>query len=193
MELRPYQKNAIEHTLSAWKNNDSVLLHLATGTGKTIIFSEICRMLAEREKRVCIVMHLQTLVDQTVKKLSRFWKGRIGIVCASYAREKDSSRRVTVSSIQSLHRYVQKHANCAFDYVIVDEEHSFAIWRNAFDAVFQKLQYEAARRNGNAVQDETRTHFRNRKRLVFRHRLQLRRQGGAEGWLPLHVPTSPSC
>lgn len=123
MELRPYQKEAIEHTLKAWETNPSVLLHLATGTGKTIIFSELCRILASQQKRICVVMHLQTLVGQTVTKLTSFWKEGVGIVCASFTKEKDASHLITVSSIQSLHRYLQKHPECAFDYVIVDEGH----------------------------------------------------------------------
>ena len=123
MQLRPYQTQAIDHVFSKWKTSSSVLLHLATGTGKTIIFSELCRQLASQGKRVCILMHLHTLVQQTRDKISLFWDKPIGLICSTYSKIKDSSCLITIASIQSLSPYLKNNPDCSFDYCIIDEGH----------------------------------------------------------------------
>ena len=44
MELRPYQKSAIEAVKKEWEEgHKKTLLVLPTGTGKTVVFSKIAR------------------------------------------------------------------------------------------------------------------------------------------------------
>lgn len=70
--LRPYQLSAIE-TLRAnmrlgIKKN---LIKLATGAGKTVIFSEVMKTTAARNKRAIMVVRGRHLVDQASARLSR--------------------------------------------------------------------------------------------------------------------------
>ncbi len=68
--LRDYQTEAIEKVMCSWQENPSgsELLVLATGAGKTIIFSEIARRLAETGVLTLILAHRDDLLDQAIEK-----------------------------------------------------------------------------------------------------------------------------
>jgi superfamily II DNA or RNA helicase len=65
--LRSYQKQARDSILSEWKENNSTLLVLPTGSGKTLVFSEIIR--ARFPGRAMVLAHRQELIWQAKEKI----------------------------------------------------------------------------------------------------------------------------
>ena len=75
MELRPYQKTAVLRTMEAWERTDRALMVMPTGTGKTVVFSEIIHRLMDRniisgKRPAVIIAHRQELLDQAGNKLA---------------------------------------------------------------------------------------------------------------------------
>ena len=72
MELRPYQTEAVEAILHQWQEGiRKTLLVLPTGTGKTIVFSEVIRRVVLEGGRVLILAHREELLQQAADKLVR--------------------------------------------------------------------------------------------------------------------------
>lgn len=125
MELRPYQEQAVESVFREWGcGHRRTLLVQATGTGKTIVFAEVARRVAERGGRTLVLAHRGELLDQAADKI----RGATGLECA-VERASESSlgawNRVTVGSVQSLMREgrLSRFAPDRFDAIVVDEAH----------------------------------------------------------------------
>lgn len=122
LDLRPYQKNALNAVLTGWGSVTKQLAVLPTGGGKTIVFSHLAQ--ATLPGRTLILAHREELIDQAIEKLHR----ATGI----YAQKEKASDRaslaaqVVVASIQTmgnrLHRWPADH----FSLVVVDEAHHCA-------------------------------------------------------------------
>lgn len=125
MGLRPYQKEAKEAIFAEWaKGILKTLLVLPTGTGKTIVFSDVTADCVRNGERVLILAHRGELLDQAADKLSR----STGLGCATEKAEETclgSWFRVVVGSIQSLMREkrLKQFPIDYFDTIIVDEAH----------------------------------------------------------------------
>jgi superfamily II DNA or RNA helicase len=125
MSLRPYQKEAKEAIFAEWaKGILKTLLVLPTGTGKTIVFSDVTADCVRNGERVLILAHRGELLDQAADKLSK----STGLGCATEKAEETclgSWFRVVVGSIQSLMRdkRLQQFPPDYFDSIIVDEAH----------------------------------------------------------------------
>lgn len=125
MQLRPYQQEAREAVFSEWdKGNSRTLLVLPTGTGKTIVFSDVTRECVRRGERVLILAHRGELLDQAADKLRR----ATGLVSAVEKAEQSclgSWYRVVVGSVQTLMREkrLAGFSQDYFDDIIIDEAH----------------------------------------------------------------------
>src|SRR5699024_3108329 len=73
VKLRPYQLECIETVEQYWADNPTknAAVSLPTGSGKTVIFSEIARRAVERGERVAVIVDRDELVQQTVDKLQQ--------------------------------------------------------------------------------------------------------------------------
>ena len=126
MNLRPYQREAVDAVISEWedKGRGKTLLVLPTGCGKTIVFSKITEERVRRGDRVLILAHRGELLDQAADKLYKV----TGLKCAVEKAEESclgSWYRVTVGSVQTLMRE-KRLAGFAEDYfgtIIIDEAH----------------------------------------------------------------------
>ena len=125
MQLRPYQQEAREAVFSEWdKGNSRTLLVLPTGTGKTIVFSDVTQECVRRGERVLILAHRGELLDQAADKLKR----ATGLVSAVEKAEQSclgSWYRVVVGSVQTLMREkrLAGFSSDYFDDIIIDEAH----------------------------------------------------------------------
>jgi superfamily II DNA or RNA helicase len=70
MILRPYQQDAVNNTVDAFTQHDTVLAVMATGLGKTIFFSHIAKDFMNRG-RVMVLAHREELIGQAKDKLRR--------------------------------------------------------------------------------------------------------------------------
>lgn len=126
MELRPYQKDSVNAVFNEWQNHKSTLVIQATGTGKTIVFSEITKRLREQNKRVLILAHRSELLEQTQNKLALF---NVNSVLEKAENHADiGNDNVVVASIQSISRddRLNNYPKDYFDAIIIDEAHHSA-------------------------------------------------------------------
>lgn len=151
MEIRPYQHEFIEATLSALIDVDRVLSVAPTGSGKTVMAGEIIR---RANCRSLFLADAQELVRQAADKLGK-WAGIIADVEMGDQSASPYSRLV-VATTQSIARRLDKYPPDAFGLVIVDEAH-----RNTLGAQAQAvLNYFA----GAQVIGLTATPYRSDKR-----------------------------
>jgi superfamily II DNA or RNA helicase len=125
LELRPYQKeavDAIEHEWDSGKNR--TLLVLPTGTGKTICFSEVIRRQNARGGRSLVLAHRQELLDQASDKIKRT-TGLDSAVEKAESHSAGTMLPVTVGSVQTLSRdtRLSEYSPEAFNVIIIDEAH----------------------------------------------------------------------
>lgn len=125
MKLRDYQVEAKEAVLGEWeKGIKKTLIVLATGTGKTIVFSKLTEDCVREGERVLILAHRGELLDQAANKMMQ----ATGLRCAVEKAENsclDSWYRVVVGSVQTLMREsrLKQFPPDFFNTIIVDECH----------------------------------------------------------------------
>lgn len=142
IKLRGYQKDGANELFVKLKTNKNVLFQLATGGGKTFIFSFFIKYwLSANEGNVTILVHRKELLDQTISSL-----GKLGIEAEGITKDNKKPKfevRVFVSMVQTLSRRLKKNENYVPNtkLLIVDECH-----RNDFNSVFP--YFEDAQRVG---------------------------------------------
>jgi superfamily II DNA or RNA helicase len=162
--LRDYQQECVEKVLAAYKKNPSGedLIELATGGGKTVIFSTIVETLA-REYGTCalIIAHRDELLEQARDKYLQVKPsaivGKVGSGVYEYGGE------VTVCSIMTISRPDRlKHLKFLYGtgknlIIIVDEAHhcvakSYQVVLGAFpDAFVLKVTATPNRLDGKKI------------------------------------------
>ncbi len=112
MVLRDYQKECVDIINDLGKG--SYLISMATGLGKTVIFSQIAR-----KGRVLIISHREELVRQPLK----YYDCPCGI---EQGEEVSHGEAVVSASVQSLIKRLDKFKPDEFDVIITDEAHHAA-------------------------------------------------------------------
>jgi len=121
MELRDYQKEAVIKTIEVLKEKKNPLIIMATGLGKTIIFSEIARRIAKNNKKNIIIAHREELIDQAINKIYN----QSGII-ADKEKAKyfaNTTSKVIVASVQSLKKERLHRFPNDFRLLTIDEAH----------------------------------------------------------------------
>lgn len=123
MELRPYQKEAIQAIEKDFQSNQRLILVMATGCGKTIVFSHIAEDFVKQGKRVLILAHREELLYQAQDKLKAACGIESSIEKASHFA--DSKAPVIIASIQTICRdeRLKNYPGGTFGLIIVDEAH----------------------------------------------------------------------
>lgn len=122
--LRPYQVEAIAAVERDWADGHrSTLLVLPTGTGKTVVFSELVRreLGAVHGGRALVLAHRTELLEQAANKLRDLGLqphiDQADRIAPSYAQ-------VVVGSVQTLRgARLERYAANAFSLVVPDEAH----------------------------------------------------------------------
>ncbi len=120
---RKYQTEAADAVRAGWEKHDKQFIELATGCGKTVIFSGICNEYKLQGKKCLILAHRDELVDQAIDKIRKFYGINAGkeqsknhgslsddVVCASIQ---------TIAGRNRMKSWPEDH----FDLVVVDECH----------------------------------------------------------------------
>lgn len=129
MELRPYQNEAVASVEAEFSRGvRSTLIVLATGCGKTIVFSHLAAREVRRGGRVLILAHRGELLTQAIDKL----RAATGIVAGLEKAEETSAvawdempYTVVVGSVQSMksERRLARFAKDEFSLIVIDECH----------------------------------------------------------------------
>lgn len=107
LKLRPYQQECIDTI----PKSGSYLIQLATGLGKTVIFTQL-----PRKGRVLILAHREELVKQPAK----YYNYPVGF---EMAKEHSKGEEVVIASVQSLRNRLNKFSPSDFDMIVTDEAH----------------------------------------------------------------------
>lgn len=118
MNLRPYQDSAVNLIRDSYRNGKKTpLLVLPTGGGKTIVFSYICKAAIDKNKKVLILVHRDSLFKQTSKTLQTF-NVQHGLIGAGYSANYNYTCQVAkIGSLINRMQYFNP------DLIIVDEAH----------------------------------------------------------------------
>ena len=125
LQLRPYQKTAIERIEREWESGNRRTLYVAaTGTGKTIVMSGLVHRISSRGGRTLILAHRGELLDQAADKIRK----TTGLACSREQAESTSIgewNSVVVGSVQSMmqSKRLNRFASDHFTHIFVDEAH----------------------------------------------------------------------
>ena len=123
MELRPYQRDAVEAVYAHLRErDDNPCVVLPTAAGKTPVMATICRDAVQLwNGRVVILAHVKELLEQSVEKLLAIAPDLPVGVFSAGLRRKELNYAVTVAGIQSIWKRAGELG--PVDLVIVDEAH----------------------------------------------------------------------
>ena len=130
IQLRPYQNEVIKRIKES--NSNRQLVVLPTGTGKTIVFSELARQL---DKPTLILAHRDELINQAVEKMRFVWPhANIGVV---KGKRHEPNQQITVASVQSLHQRRLERMPTDYELIITDEAHhaTAATYRRIYETM----------------------------------------------------------
>ena len=121
LDLRPYQKEALEKVIKSFnEKTHRQLLVLPTGAGKTCIFIAITQ---HYQKKTLILAHRDDLIIQNYDKFKKFWpKADIGIY---KGKKHNIKHKVIISSVQTCSRLnrLEELKKKGFDVLVIDETH----------------------------------------------------------------------
>ena len=117
IQLYEYQKDMLRQIEDAFGTHQSVMVQMPTGTGKTVLISEVVKREERRVKNPCvwIVVHRRELVEQIKETLER----RLGTTLDA---ERKKSNVIEVFSIQWLTRHYQELEERP-SLIVIDEAH----------------------------------------------------------------------
>ena len=127
MQLRDYQKDCIASIVSEAKQGIMrQVIVLATGLGKTVIFSHLPTLVKAKGKKTLILAHREELLDQAKDKLLQIDPTlKVGIEQAN--RESFYDDDVVIASVPTIGRTnsqrIKKLNPLEFGLVIIDECH----------------------------------------------------------------------
>lgn len=125
MEERLYQKEAKEAILKEWRDGHKrTLLVLPTGTGKTVVFSNVLKEVIKKDEKALILAHTGELLDQAMDKIQKF-----GNLDSALEKAKESAVEsnypVVAGSVQTISRdkRLNLYSPDYFKYIVIDEAH----------------------------------------------------------------------
>ena len=123
IQLYEYQKDMLRQIENAFVTHQSVMVQMPTGTGKTVLISEVVKSEERRVKNPCvwIVVHRRELVEQIRETLETM------LNCSSSTPDTITSlllddSRIKVMSIQWLSRHYPEMEEIP-SLIVIDEAH----------------------------------------------------------------------
>ena len=117
-QLRDYQQEAVSSVLKHFrKTNESAVIVLPTGSGKSLVIAELARL---AKRKILVLTHVKELVEQNHQKFESY-----GVAAGIYSaglKLKETQHQVTFASIQSAARNLDDF-NEPYSLIIIDECH----------------------------------------------------------------------
>lgn len=137
VQLRKYQEDAVEAVRDRYAHGDkATLIVMATGTGKTSVFSDIARRTVDNGGHVLMLAHREELINQAAERVALMCGCEAGIEKAE--RHYDYESPICVASVQSLQGgRLDALRKGWFNLTIIDEAHHSVAptYRNIIDHV----------------------------------------------------------
>lgn len=121
IKLRDYQNESVDLLSSGFRKHKRIVLCLPTGSGKTVVFSEIVRRAAERGTKTIVLTDRTELFKQTIKSL-----GRIGVAVEEISPNKKNTfldAVIYVGMVETLKRRKELLELLNPSLLIIDEAH----------------------------------------------------------------------
>lgn len=116
--LRPYQQEAVDATLDHFRKSDeSAVIVLPTGAGKSLVIAELARL---ARRRILVLTHVKELVEQNHAKYESY--GLSGGIFSAGLKRKENQHQVTFASVQSVAANLDQFRD-EYSLVIIDECH----------------------------------------------------------------------
>lgn len=131
IQLRPYQEESITSVLTNLAQGSRRLgLSLATGSGKTVIFSHLIdRVPAPKPEatRTLVLAHRRELVEQAARHVGQLYPHK-SVEIEMGNQHATGTADITVASVQSITsgERLQKYDPATFKLILVDEAHHIA-------------------------------------------------------------------
>lgn len=132
IKLRPYQNSCIDMVKQLKKDGKkgNYIINLATGLGKTVVFSQFEKIF---EGNILILSHRQELVFQPKK----YFESSYGI---ELAKVKSNGEKIVSASVQTLVKRLDKFDKNHFEVIITDEcQHSVA---KTYKEIYEYFNYD---------------------------------------------------
>ena len=117
-QLRDYQQEAVSAVLKHFrKTNESAVIVLPTGSGKSLVIAELARL---AKRKILVLTHVKELVEQNHQKYETY-----GVTAGIYSaglKLKQTQHQVTFASIQSAARNLDDFSE-PYSLIIIDECH----------------------------------------------------------------------
>ena len=123
MELRWYQKEAIDRVYGYLRRNESgaPCVVLPTGAGKTPVLATLCRDVARWGGRALVLAHVKELLQQARDRIAaEAPEASVGLYSAGLG-ERTTDAQIVVAGIQSVYRRAEELG--PFRLIVVDEAH----------------------------------------------------------------------
>lgn len=125
LQLRPYQREAVDSLYEFWQSHPSgsPLLELPTGAGKSLVIATIAQEFLELEPttRIVQVTHVKELIEQNYRELIGVWPWAPAGIYSASLRRREAHARILFAGIQTVFNKTDKIGHV--DVLLVDEAH----------------------------------------------------------------------
>lgn len=134
--LRPYQQEAVDATLKHFRqSDDSAVIVLPTGAGKSLVIAELARL---ARRKILVVTHVKELVEQNHAKYQSY--GVQGGIFSAGLKRKENRHQVTFASVQSVAANLEQFKD-EYSLIIIDECHRLSGDENSqYQRIIEQLR-----------------------------------------------------
>jgi len=122
MQARAYQVQALDTIYDKWERFQRIIVVMATGLGKTVVFAKIAAHESRCGNRILILCQREELIAQSLRTID----ATSGIPCSiEKAQDRAADTSIVVASVQSMsnHERLARFKRDAFNVIICDEAH----------------------------------------------------------------------
>jgi DNA repair protein RadD len=127
MELRPYQREAVDAIYAYFQEKDgNPLVVMPTGTGKSVVIAGFLResLYTWNDTRVIVLTHVRELIQQNFNALLRAWPDAPAGIYSAGLNRREMDSQIVFAGIQSIYKRAYEVQRC--DLVLIDECHLLA-------------------------------------------------------------------